>query len=334
MSAPAATDHGRGASDAATPRSAVLVRADGLARRFSRTTVVRDVDLRVHAGEVHALIGANGAGKSTIVRMLAGLTVPSAGTVLICGGSPLARRTRARIGLLPSTDRGFYLRLSAAENLRFFGRLQGLSTRAVRARIPGLLAQVGLDDVGSRRTGLYSRGMLKRLAVARALLADPDVLLLDEATHDLDPDGSRTVRDLVRASGAATVWATQRLDELPGFADTVTVLAGGRQRYCGPLGGLVVDTATRFRVQVVDRRGRRASVDAVRAALASAATVEQPSGHDAGDGHDVVLAVPADSSLGGAVVALHAAGLDVRSAAPERPGVEEALLRLVRTADA
>jgi ABC-2 type transport system ATP-binding protein len=310
--------------------------ATGLTRRFDKTTVVADVDLAVHGGEIHALIGANGAGKSTIVRILAGLMTPTTGQVRICGVAPQERRARARIGLLPSTDRGFYLRLSAADNLRFFGRLQGVPVPTMRRRIPELLEQVGLAEAGRRRTGLFSRGMLRRLAVARALLADPDVLLLDEATHDLDPDGSQQVRDLVRASGAATVWATQRLGELDGFADTVTILAGGRQRYRGPIRELMLDTDARFVASVVTADGRAADPACVRAALGDVGAVEAVTragrDDDAPRPGEVVLVLPPGTGLGSAIVALHTAGLDVRSAAPERPDVERALLRIVRGA--
>ena len=137
---------------------------------------------------------------------------------------------------MPSGDRSFYLRVSGLENLVFFGRLYGLRKPRAFARAWECLRAVGLEEAARIWVGLYSHGMQKRLSVARGLLSDPVVLFVDEATHDLDPEGARRIQDLMAdaaSRGTAVVWATQRLDEIRGFADQVTVLDRGAVRFVG-----------------------------------------------------------------------------------------------------
>src|SRR3954462_1804870 len=207
-------------------------------RRFGDVQALRGVSLAVAAGQIHALLGPNGAGKTTLLRILTGLVEPDAGSVSLLGGAVDKRC----LGFVPSGDRSFYLRLSGEENLLFFGRLQGLSKREARLRAREALADVGLADAARRRVLAYSHGMQKRLSVARALLTEPPVLLVDEATHDLDPEAAVQVRELIRdlaANGTAVLWTTQRIEEIRGFADRVTFLAGGRVHFAGPVAELL-----------------------------------------------------------------------------------------------
>jgi ABC-2 type transport system ATP-binding protein len=209
----------------------------GLRRRFDRRLALDGVDLAVPAGEIFALLGPNGAGKTTLLRTISGLVAPTQGSVSVGGADAAGTRARrGHVGLVPSGDRTFYLRISGLENLVFFARLQGLRRRAALARAEEVLDAVGLADAARRRVGAYSHGMQKRLSIARALLTEPAVLLIDEATHDLDPEGADRVRALVAeraAAGAAVVWATQRVEEISGFADRVTLLSAGRVRFTG-----------------------------------------------------------------------------------------------------
>jgi ABC-2 type transport system ATP-binding protein len=216
----------------------------GLRRRFDRSMALDGVDFAVQPGEVHALLGPNGAGKTTLLRTISGLVAPTEGSVSVLGLEVTARNRalNGRVGLVPSGDRTFYLRISGLENLVFFARLHGMRRRAAVARAHEVLAAVGLSDATRRRVGAYSHGMQKRLSIARALLTEPGVLLVDEATHDLDPEGAERVRSLVaeRASaGAAVVWTTQRVEEISGFANQVTVLSAGRVRFTGSVGELL-----------------------------------------------------------------------------------------------
>lgn len=213
-----------------------------VSRSFGDQHVLVDVSLSIARGEIHGLIGPNGVGKTTLLRVLAGLIDPSEGSVRILGGDPKRDMVRSRIGWIPGGDRTFYLRLSGMENLIFFGRMYGLSTARARQAGTKLMERVGLAKAADKATGTYSKGMLKRLAVARALLPGPALLLCDETTHDLDPEGSETIRELFRelsVEGITIVWATQRLDELARFADSVTVLTEGGVAFSGRFGELV-----------------------------------------------------------------------------------------------
>jgi ABC-type multidrug transport system ATPase subunit len=298
--------------------------------RFGSTVALDDVNLSLRAGEIHALLGPNGAGKTTLLRVLAGLITPTAGSIRVAPSlleeGPKPRRRP--IGLLPSGDRTFYLRLSGLENLVFFARLYGMSRREALARSRTLLERVDLADSARTRTGVYSSGMLKRLSVARALLPGAPLLLIDEATHDLDPDGARRVRDLIReaaADGSAVLWTTQRLEEIRGFADRVTVLSKGHVRFEGSVPKLLARvSARRYVLQLSDgRRSRERAVAAMKRAVRGVATVEP-----AADGEDdhVMLSLGADAVLGDALAALTEARFRVVSCNEAESGIEEAFL--------
>jgi ABC-2 type transport system ATP-binding protein len=226
-----------------TLAEALAIDVRGLERRFGALTALAGIDLTVRPGEIHALLGPNGAGKTTLLRTLAGLVEPTAGSVHVVGidASKGPRRLRGRVGLVPSSDRSAYQRISGAENLAFFARLHGMRKKAAFARSREVLEDVGLGDKADVPVGQWSHGMQQRLSVARALLTDPPVLLIDEATHDLDPAAAATVRGLVAAraeSGTAILWATQRLDELRGFATEVTLMAAGSAAFNGTVEAL------------------------------------------------------------------------------------------------
>src|SRR3954453_2168963 len=166
---------------AITSASAVSpVEVDDLHRRFGAVEALRGVTFEVEAGEIHALLGPNGAGKTTLMRILSGLVDPSAGTAYVLDRR--AGQSRHLVGLVPSGDRSFYLRLSGLDNLMFFARMHGLRRRAARERAAELLGAVGLGEAASRPVNTNSHGMQKRLSSARALLHAPAVLLVDEAT--------------------------------------------------------------------------------------------------------------------------------------------------------
>jgi ABC-2 type transport system ATP-binding protein len=226
----------------------------GLERRFGHRTALAGVDLTVHHGQIHALLGPNGAGKTTLLRTLTGLIDPTRGEVRVLDidTSKGVRALRGKVGFVPSNDRSAYQRISGLENLVFFARMHGIRKRAAFARAHAVLAEVGLAEKTHDPVNSWSHGMQQRLAVARALLTRPAVLLIDEATHDLDPVAAATVRRLVveRAdAGTAVLWATQRLEELRDFADEVTLLAAGAVAFNGTVDAL----ASRAR-PAVDRR--------------------------------------------------------------------------------
>ena len=308
---------------------APVVEVLAASRTFGRTLAVSEVDLAVGAGEIHALLGPNGAGKTTLLRLLAGVTTPTNGTVRVAGldtsANPIA--LRRIVGVVPSGDRTFYLRISALENLLFFARLHGMSKRDATARAFAVLEQVGLEPVARRRLNQYSHGMQKRLSVARALLTDPSVLLVDEATHDLDPDGAQRVRALVEqaaARGAAVVWATQRLEEISGFAHTVSVLDQGERRFHGTVQELVsVSQPRRYLIKLDGADGARVARAGV--ALQQRATIRRL--EKGGEG-EYVLVLATETRLGDALRSIGDAGCTVLDCRDEGSHLEDVFLEL------
>lgn len=203
----------------------------GVAKRFGTHTALHPTDLVIPRGQAVLLVGANGAGKSTLLRLVAGLCRPSAGSVKINGCDP--QRTpeaRAEIGLL-SHQTLLYDQLTARENLRFFAQLYGLDDPD--QRLAAALATVGLNERLDQRVGSFSRGMKQRLAIARAILHDPSILLLDEPFTGLDAKASAALHHLVRRlrqEGRTCILVTHRLDEADGLVDRLLVIERGQWR--------------------------------------------------------------------------------------------------------
>ena len=204
---------------------------EGAAKRFGTHTALHPTDLAIARGQAVLLVGANGAGKSTLLRLVAGLCRPSAGRVKINGRDP--QRTpeaRAEIGLL-SHQTLLYDELTARENLRFFAQLYGLDNPD--EQLDEALAAVGLNERLDQRAGSFSRGMKQRLAIARAILHCPSILLLDEPFTGLDSSASAALHRLVRRlrqEGRTCILVTHRLDEADGLVDRLLVIERGQWR--------------------------------------------------------------------------------------------------------
>lgn len=300
--------------------SAAIVEALGVSRKFSGQEVIRRLDLKLTLGEIHALLGPNGAGKTTLLRMVAGLMTPSAGQIRVASGDPRDRRIRGNVGWVPASDRSFYLRLSGHQNLTFFGRLHGMHRSAAQALAEQWIERVGLEDVGSRPVRHYSHGMTKRLVVARALMCSPTVLVVDEATHDLDPRGADQIRGLIRdaaAGGATVLWATQRIGELPAFADSVTVLDRGDVRFSGSVDDLAAQAGTKSYLIVIEGQGPMGVMELPWGSLSPL-----------GSGSRWRLELIQGVSLTEVFSELGAHDITILSCTEERPDVERGFLRL------
>src|SRR5213078_3699596 len=190
---------------------------------------VRDLDLRVEAGEVYGLLGPNGSGKSTTLKIILGLVSPTRGRTEIFGRDSRLVESREAVGFLPENPY-FYKFLTGAETLRFFGRLCGMTGATLKSRVNELLDLVGLDKARHRRLGTYSKGMLQRIGLAQALIHDPRLVVLDEPTAGVDPAGSREIRDLIldlKRRGITVLLSSHLLAQAQEICDRVGVLADG-----------------------------------------------------------------------------------------------------------
>jgi sodium transport system ATP-binding protein len=212
-----------------------MITADGLVKRFGRKREIAAVDgvsFRAANGAITGLLGPNGAGKTTLQRMLSTVVTPDAGSAAIDGLDVVRDRYRVRNGIGVLSDaRGLYARLTARENVRYYGRLHGLSGAALEARIDVLFAGLGLSELADRRTQGFSQGERMKVAIARAIVHDPATLLLDEPTNGLDIMSIRGLRDLLRelrAAGKCILFSTHVMQEVSALCDTIVILGHGR----------------------------------------------------------------------------------------------------------
>jgi len=308
------------------------IRASSVSRRFGDKQALADVSLAVERGRIHALLGPNGAGKTTLIRILTGLLEPDAGDIEILGRSSRAlqsREYRKFFGFVPSGDRTFYLRISGLENLAFFARLYGMGRKRAVLRARECLRDVGLEEAARKPVGIYSHGMQKRLSVARGLLTDPSVLFVDEATHDLDPDGARRVRELVRRAAdrqTAVIWTTQRVEEIWDFASSVTLLHNGKVRFAGTVPEMISFSETQAFVLLL-RSVKEASSDVLSTLRRATDGVAHAERARESDDHFVFVLRP-EAILGALFERLTSAGFEILDCRQEHSQIEQAFLRL------
>ena len=208
-----------------------MIETHRLTKRFGDFLAVENINLTVRAGEVLALLGPNGAGKTTTVRMLASVLAPTSGWAKVAGHDVVraADRVRASVGVL-TENHGLYLRMRGAEYLDFFGEVYGLGKDARRRRAAELLDRFNVSEAADRKLGECSKGMRQKLALIRAMLHDPPVLLLDEPTSAMDPLSARLVRDAIaglRGDQRAVVLCTHNLFEAETLADRIAIIRRG-----------------------------------------------------------------------------------------------------------
>jgi heme ABC exporter ATP-binding subunit CcmA len=227
-----------------------IIEVEALVKTYGLLPVLRRLDVSIPRGAFVAVLGPNGSGKTTLLRLLAGLTKPTSGAIRI-GGWELpheAWAVRAQIGLVSHRPL-LYDALSARENLNYFARMYNLPTRHRRERIDRLLEQVGLAKRDQDPVRTFSRGMQQRLSIARALLHDPHLLLLDEPYTGLDQDASAALDDLLgaaQAEGHTIVMVTHQLDRAARLAERVIILSRGMIGYDAPATRDMVALAARY----------------------------------------------------------------------------------------
>ncbi len=297
-----------------------LVHARGLVKRFGERVAVDGIDFDVERGEAFGFLGPNGAGKTSTMRMIGGVSPPSGGTLRILGLDPVAdgAAIRARLGVVPQQDT-LDFELTVRENIVIYGRYFGLSRRELRGRAERLLDFVQLSDRANDRVEPLSGGMKRRLTIARSLVNDPEVLLLDEPTTGLDPQARHTVWDRLfrlKQQGVTLILTTHYMDEAEQLCDRLVVLDGGRIAAEGSPAELIRRLSTR---EVLELRfaGERPEELARRVDGLAARVEALP---------DRLLLYTDDGDAAAARV--HELGLEPQSVLVRRSSLEDVFLRL------
>ena len=296
-------------------------------RRPDRVSALEGVSLEVARGEIVGLLGPNGAGKTTLLKTLCGLVLPERGRVEVLG-VPAGSNSLARVlGLVHGEERSFYWRLTARENLEFYARLHGIPTSRRAGLIDRLLERVRLLEDANRRFGDFSSGMRQRMAIARALLADPPVLLMDEPTRSLDPVSASELREWIadelhRRDRKAILIATHNLKEAETLCQRVVILASGVVRAAARPADLQRQGLSgehyRLIVQGLPEPGAAAGIEWLEAREEA--------------GSWVLLAQLGEGGLDELLRRVHGAGGQILECRPEVPDLETVFHRLVRGA--
>jgi ABC-2 type transport system ATP-binding protein len=304
------------------------IRVEGLTRRYPGGVLALDgLSLAVPAGSVFGLLGPNGAGKTTTLRLLAGLTRPTAGRATVAGtvvaDDPLA--VRRSLGYLEQDPRA-YGWMTGREQLALLGRLHGLRGSALAGAVDDALARVDLRAAADRRTATYSGGMRQRLGIAGALVHRPPIIVLDEPASSLDPEGRRDVLELIASlrGGSTVLFSTHVLADVERICDRVAILDHGRLVIEGALGELLDSYALPvYRVEA--EPGQAAALEGLAGRLRAADWVTGASV----DHGLLTIAVSDPAGAGLALLpAITAAGVSVISVARARPTLEDVFLRL------
>ena len=306
-----------------------VLRCSGLRRRFGDRVAVDGVGFAIAPGETYGLLGPNGAGKTTTIRMVCGLLEPDAGTVVVAGRLLTARdpRAKAHVGYVPQ-EVALYPDLSAAENLRFFGRLYGLTGRALTARVTEVLELVDLADRAGDRVESYSGGMRRRLNIAAGLVHRPLLLVLDEPTVGVDPQSRHAILESVRRfgeAGMAVLYTTHYMEEAERLCDRVAIIDRGHLVAEGTHRELVALVAERDRIRLTG------AGDLARFAERCGA-LPGVVGADVGDGRVELLAVDGRAVLPAVLDQAEPAGVALRSVDVVEPDLEAVFLHLTGTA--
>ncbi len=229
----------------------------------AKVIAVDKLDLKIEYNEIYGLLGPNGSGKTTTLKMLLGLLHPTKGAPFLLGGNGRDPRINERIGYLPE-DSYLYRYLTARETLDFYGRIFGLPAKTRKSRIEALLEMVGLTGMANRPVGTYSKGMARRIGLAQALINDPELLILDEPTSGMDPIGTRQIKDLLAQlarRGKTILLCSHLLADVEDVCDRIGILYGGKMRVEGTVESLLQHTDEK---QIVTSQISTAALEQIR----------------------------------------------------------------------
>jgi ABC-2 type transport system ATP-binding protein len=240
----------------------------------SKVIAVDDLNIKIRRNEVFGLLGPNGSGKTTTLKMILSLLHPTKGRTIVLGGDSSDPKVNAHIGFLPE-ESYLYRYLTARETLDFYGRLFGLHKRVRQERIEALLDMVGLQGAANRQVGTFSKGMQRRIGLAQALINDPDLLILDEPTSGLDPIGTRQIKDLIiqlAKRGKTILLSSHLLADVEDVCDRISILYGGKVRTEGRVDDLL---RSKDHDQILTSKLSERAIERIRAIVAEeSATIE------------------------------------------------------------
>ena len=296
--------------------TANLVETHSLAKQYGENVLaVQDLNLTIHVGEVFGLLGPNGAGKTTTLRLLAGLIRPTAGTAVVAGGPPGSAESLAHIGAMIETP-AFWPYLSGRDNLRLLARY----SRAPEQRIDGIVEQVGMAEFANRKVGTYSTGMKQRLGVAATLLKDPPLLILDEPTNGLDPQGMVEFRNLIKGLGQGTrtvILSSHLLNEVEQICTRIGVIRRGRLVAEGTIEDIRGGSQLIVRAEPFDLARR---------------LIEEAVGADRVNVHDGMFSLSVDNSQSASIAkALVVGGANLTELRPAERSLEDVFMELTGT---
>ncbi len=254
----------------------MLIETFDLTKKYDQKAVVNNLNLKVNDGEIFGFLGPNGAGKTTTMKMLLGLVQPTSGTGKVAGFDIIHQvlDVRKHCGVLPDPA-GFYDNLNARQNLKFYGSLYDLDKKDLDAKVEATLDLVGLKDAKNKKIGKFSKGMRQRFGVAQAIVHDPQVLMFDEPTAGIDPQGAEDFRVLMRqlkAKGKTIFLTSHVMPEVEAICDRIGIIINGEMKICGNVNELV-DQYSRRQGYQLKLRVKELDEGAVRNSLKSIASV-------------------------------------------------------------
>ena len=292
--------------------------------RMKRVQALKDISLEIERGEIFGFLGPNGAGKTTLIKILMGLTEPTSGTALVFGRPPRDAAAKARLGFLPESPY-FYDHLTAREFLQLAAQLSGVTSADVAGRVTGLLRLLRMEHSAGVQMRNFSRGMLQRVGIAQALVADPELVVLDEPMGGLDPVGRKEFRDIIidlRERGKTVFFSTHILSDVEMICDRVGIIIDGRIVEVGRLNQILTDAAESIEVTVRGVTGRTQKI------------LERVSQHAIKSGDELLLTVRNDEDVDKIMaICREVGGIRVVGLVPHRKTLEEYFMAHVERAE-
>jgi len=282
--------------------------------RMKRVQALNDISLEVEKGEIFGFLGPNGAGKTTLIKIIMGLTEPTSGAALVFGRPPRDAAAKARLGFLPESPY-FYDHLTAREFLALSARLSAVPKAEAAGRVTGMLRLLRMENAADVQMRGFSRGMLQRMGIAQALVADPELVVLDEPMGGLDPVGRKEFRDIIvdlRDRGKTVFFSTHILSDVEMICDRVGIVIEGRMVEVGRLSEILTGDVESIEVTVKGVTGKTQKI------------LERVSQHSIKSGDELLLTVKSEEEVDKIMaICREVGGIRVVGIVPHRPTLED-----------